>query len=117
RATVDVNALRVPIGSGGERRVRGVGGGAQGTLPRSPAAAAVARVVEDQYGGARRLELAHDGPDRCDGLTVAVEPEEAGGGWGGWWRFGEVVPHCANLPAPPPTSSNLPNLCCQIPSH
>src|SRR6266702_4632582 len=56
------------------------------------------------YGGARRLELAHDGPDRCDGLTVAVEPEEAGGGWGGWGgsrRLGEVVPHGVNLPRPP----------------
>src|SRR5207247_6027367 len=98
RATIDVNALRVHIGSGRERRVRGVGGGVQRALRRSPAAAAVPRVVEDQYGGARRLELAYDGPAGADGLSVAVKPEEAGGGWGGWWRFGEVVPYCANLP-------------------
>src|SRR3989442_15003808 len=84
RATIVENAARVRTGSGRERPGRGVGGGVEGSLRRSPAAAAVARVVEDQYGGARRLELAHDGPDRCDGLTVAVEPEEAGEGWGGW---------------------------------
>src|SRR3989442_9078844 len=91
RAPIHVNAPRVYPRAPGQRTVRRIGGGVQGGLRCAPSASAVARIVEDQNGGTRRLGLPPDPPDRSDGLPLAVETEEGGGGWGGRRRgWGDV---------------------------
>src|SRR6266852_2491572 len=112
RAPIHVNAPRVYVRATGERAVRRIGGGVQGDLRCAPSAAPVARIVEDQNGGTRRLELPHDRPDGSDVLAVAIKPQEAGGGWG---RLGDVAPRPINLPLPSPSFPNPPWF--QVPPH